>query len=52
MLKAKELIFSYKELAELMEISKGSFYNWLNGYFDLSIERQKHLQGIIAYIEE
>lgn len=32
-LKAKGQVRSYKIIAEFIEISQASFYNWLNGYY-------------------
>lgn len=51
MLKALQGI-SYKELAEFLEIRQDSFYNWLKGYYNLSAEKQKRLQEIIALLKE
>lgn len=31
---------SYKEMATYLEIKRNSFYNWLKGYYNLSIEKQ------------
>lgn len=30
---------NYNEIAEYLEIKRNSFYNWLKGYYDLSIEK-------------
>ena len=38
---------SYKELASYLEISTGSFYNWVNGYYSLGNEKQSRLLDII-----
>ena len=43
---------TYKELAEYLEIQRNSFYNWLNGYYNLSQEKQLRLLEIIALISE
>lgn len=39
--------FSYKDFAEAIDINKNSFYNWLNGSYDLSKQKAKDLQGMI-----
>lgn len=31
---------SYQEMATYLEIKRNSFYNWLKGYYNLSIEKQ------------
>ncbi len=43
---------SYREIAEHLEIQRNSFYNWLNGYYDLSEERENRLIEIISYLSE
>lgn len=43
---------SYKELASYLEISTGSFYNWVNGYYSLGNEKQSRLLDIIQTIKE
>lgn len=43
---------SYTELAEYLEIHKNSFYNWLNGYYNLSIEKEKRLMEIIDLLTD
>ena len=42
----------YKEISEYLEIRTDSFYNWLNGQYDLGIEKQKHLAEIITNLSE
>ncbi len=34
---------SYKELAELLEIQRNSFYNWLKGQYNLSFNKAARL---------
>ena len=41
---------SYAELSEYLEIHRNSFYNWLNGYYNLSQEKQMRLLEIIDLI--
>lgn len=43
---------SYQEMATYLEIKRNSFYNWLKGYYNLSIEKQKKLQEILSCLEE
>lgn len=46
-LKAIGQIDNYAEVAEMIEITKNSFYNWLNGYYNLSSDRKKLLNIIV-----
>ena len=32
---------SYKEIAEFLEIRQDSFYSWLKGYYNFSIDRKE-----------
>lgn len=43
---------SYTELAEYLEISASSFYNWLSNSYDFGEERQRKLQEIIITLKE
>lgn len=43
---------AYKELAEYLQISSNSFYNWLKGYYNLSRQKQLQLSMIIDNIRE
>ena len=47
MLKATESIQNYYEIAELLEMSKSAFYNWLNKEFNLGYEKTVFLNDII-----
>lgn len=38
----------YKDFAEYLEISENSFYNWLNGYYNLSEENIRKLNDIVV----
>lgn len=42
----------YKEIAELLEIQNASFYNWLKGYYNLGVEKQRRLKEIIVDLKE
>lgn len=39
--------FTYKDIAEMLEININSFYNWLNNYYDLGKEKEKQLQQFV-----
>ena len=47
LLKATEAIQNYAEVAELLEMSSGSFYNWLQNQYNLGAGRKERLQQII-----
>lgn len=51
MLKALQNI-TYTEIAEHLELNRNSFYNWLNGYYNLSIEKERRLIEIINLLSE
>lgn len=43
LLKALGAIKSYHEIAKLLQISRNGFYNWLNGYYNLSYSKKSNL---------
>ena len=43
-------IFTYKDIAEMLGISINGFYNWLNKQYNLSDNKQKHLEEFINNI--
>lgn len=47
LLKATDGIKSYYELAELLGMANGSFYNWLRGSYDLGTDKRTQLKQII-----
>ena len=52
LLKALQKI-TYKEIAEeYLEVSKNSFANWLNGYYNFSTDKLHRLQNIINDLTE
>ena len=51
MLKATNSINNYYEIAELLEMSKASFYNWLNEYYNLGYEKKVFLNDIIDTLQ-
>lgn len=48
LLKATDSIKSYTELAEMLEMSRDSFYNWLRGYYDFGAAKKERLKGLIS----
>lgn len=40
--------WSYKQMAEVINISQHAFYNWLNGYYNLSSSKQIELKGLLT----
>ena len=36
--------FTYKDIADMLEININSFYNWLNGSYDFGRQKAKKLQ--------
>lgn len=43
---------SYTEMAEYLELSASSFYNWLCNSYDFGEERQKKLKEVIETLKE
>ena len=43
---------TYKEIAEFLEIRQDSFYSWLKGYYNLSLEKQRQLNEILSNLKE
>lgn len=43
---------TYTEIAEYLEVSRNSFYNWLNGYYEFSLEKEIRLNEIIGLLKE
>lgn len=43
---------AYKEIAEYLEVSRNSFYNWLKGYYELSFEKEQRLKEIVGTLKE
>ena len=37
----------YKDFAEYLDINIHSFYNWLNGYYELSANKETKLKEVI-----
>ena len=44
--------WSYKQLAEVIEITPHAFYNWLNGYYELSDRRARKLRELLSDLME
>ena len=43
---------TYKEIADYLEIKQDSFYSWLKGYYNFSLERKEQLKDILANLRE
>lgn len=48
LLKATEAIDNYYELAEMLDMTEKSFYNWLSGYYTLGHSRRVLLEQIVS----
>lgn len=48
LLKATGAINNYYEIAELLDITEKSFYNWLSGCYNFGEKKRQQLKGIIA----
>ena len=40
--------WSYKAMSEVIGISTHAFYNWLNGAYQLSYNKEKQLIGLLS----
>lgn len=47
-LKAIGQIDSFFEVAEMIGVSKASFYNWINGYYNLGQEKKRELTNLVS----
>jgi ribosome-binding protein aMBF1 (putative translation factor) len=43
---------SFKELAQAININDYSFYNWINGSYELSDKKARYLQDIVVEWQE
>jgi len=39
--------FTYKDISEMLDININSFYNWLNGAYDLGEQKERKLRDFI-----
>lgn len=39
--------WSYKQMAEAIDITDHAFYNWLKGYYNLSYKKQRKLKYLL-----
>lgn len=46
--KALNSDWTYKNMAEVIDTTPNAFYNWLNGYYELSRSKEKELGGLVA----
>lgn len=44
--------WNYKQIAEVIEITPHAFYNWLNGYYELSSRKELELKELISDLME
>lgn len=42
----------YKHFADYLEITEHSFYNWLNGYYELSSSKEDKLRDVVVDLIE
>lgn len=47
MAKALNDDWSYKAMSEVIDISAHAFYNWLNGFYDLSNTKERQLMDLL-----
>lgn len=52
LLKAKGDIKNYIELAELLEVPKNGFYNWMNNQYNFGIEKKQRLNELIDILTQ
>lgn len=43
---------TYKDFAESIGLTINSFYNWLNGYYELSSTKAKYLEDIVINLAD
>lgn len=44
--------WSFKQIAEVIEITPNAFYNWLHGYYDLSYKTENKLRELLSNLME
>lgn len=44
--------WSYKAMSEVIQISSTAFYNWLNGYYDLSYNKERELSDLVSNLTD
>lgn len=44
--------WSYKAMSEVIQISSNAFYNWLNGYYDLSYNKERKLSDLVSNLTD
>ena len=40
--------WSYKQIAEVIEVTPHAFYNWLHGYYELSRRKELDLESLLS----
>lgn len=43
----KDFNFTYKDIAEMLNMNINSFYNWLSGYYDLGKTKENELKAFL-----
>ena len=44
--------WSYKAMSEVIQISTNAFYNWLNGYYQLSYNKERELSDLVSNLTD
>ena len=44
--------WSYKTMSEVIQISANAFYNWLNGYYQLSYNKERKLSELVSNLTD
>ncbi len=44
--------WSFKQIAEVIEITPNAFYNWLHGYYELSHRTETKLRELLSNLME
>lgn len=52
MAKALNDDWSYKAMSEVIDITPHAFYNWLNGFYELSNSKRIALENLLADLME
>ena len=42
----------YKEIAQLLQVPNSTIYNWIKGYFNFGLQKQKRLYEIVSDLKE
>ena len=50
--KAMDDEWNFKNMSEVIQISPNSFYNWLNGAYELSSIKERELESLLSDLLE